>query len=1128
MGSRTPANRRTVLVALVAVGLALLLGLPASALAATPSVSTTDAASTSATAATIEGLVNPAQESTTYAVEYDLGSSTWCTNNGSTGTPAQTTAATPLGFADSSSHLVSVDLTGLTAGAAYCAQVVATNGDGKSDGGQVTWTQGVPAAVTYGASPTSATAASLSGNVNPAGQDTTIAVEYDLESSTWCQNNGASGSPAGTTTGTDLGFTDDNGHDASVDLTGLTSGADYCAELVASNSSGSSAVTTPVKWTQGTPSADTYGATSTSGTAATVGGDVNPAGQDTTYVVEYDLESSNWCVTGGFSGTAGNTTTAVDLGFTDASFHDVSADLTGLTPGARYCAEVVATNGSGTSPAGFVAEWTQGVPSVETFSSTPTSGTTAEVEGAVNPVGQDTSYQVAWDVESSSWCQSFGFASAPAHRTTLENLGFADDTAHNVAASLTGLTSGTVYCSAIVAVNASGTVTGVPESWTQGTPVVRTTSGLSTGTSTATVKGLIQPSDEDTTYEVQYDDSGSTWCQTGGGSGAPGNTTTATDLGFTDHTSHQVSVDLSGLTPGTSYCAELLATNAAGSASGGQVTWLEGSPGVETSGALSTGTTTATITGQVDPSSLSTTYEAVYDLAGSTWCETAGASGAPANSTTATNVGSTDTAFHAVSIDLTGLTEAASYCVAIEATNGAGTVDGAQVGWIQGAPTVDTTGASSTGLTTATVTGDVNPSGQTTAYQVEYGPADSSWCTSGGFAGAPGATSTAVDLGFSDGVSHAVSVDLSGLTPRQAYCGALVAANPDGSGTGAQETWTQPAPPQHTLTVSLAGSGAGSVSSAPAGIDCGATCSQDFDEGTVVTLSETPGADSVFAGWSGGGCSGTGTCSVTMSGDQAVTAIFSPAPHLLTVQVSGSGSGSVSSSPAGIDCGSTCTHVFDQGTPITLTATPAAGSAFAGFSGATCVASGVDACQVTLGGSDETLTATFVTATVTMHTLTVDKAGTGSGSVTSSTAGIDCGSACSHAYADSASVSLSATAGSGSTFAGWSGAGCSGTKICIVPMSADATVTATFTSSSGGGSGAGGSSACTVPRVTGHTLSVAKRAIAKAHCRVGTVKKAHSAKVKRGKVVSERPRAGKKLAADSKVNLVLSKGRKKH
>lgn len=75
--------------------------------------------------------------------------------------------------------------------------------------------------------------------------------------------------------------------------------------------------------------------------------------------------------------------------------------------------------------------------------------------------------------------------------------------------------------------------------------------------------------------------------------------------------------------------------------------------------------------------------------------------------------------------------------------------------------------------------------------------------------------------------------------------------------------------------LSLTVSGSGSVSSSPSGISCPSTCGYSFTSGTVVTLTETPILGATFTGWSGAGCSGTGTtCSVTMSAAEAVTASF--------------------------------------------------------------------------------------------------------------------------------------------------------------------------------------------------------------------------------------------------------------
>jgi hypothetical protein len=249
----------------------------------------------------------------------------------------------------------------------------------------------------------------------------------------------------------------------------------------------------------------------------------------------------------------------------------------------------------------------------------------------------------------------------------------------------------------------------------------------------------------------------------------------------------------------------------------------------------------------------------------------------------------------------------------------------------------------------------------------------------------------------------------------------------------------QPIVASYPLTVTESGTGTGTVSSSPAGINCGATCSANFTSGTKVTLTATPGANSTFTGWSGG-CAGTGTCTVTVSAATTVTATFTPI-YALTVTESGTGTGTVSSSPAGINCGATCSANFTSGTVVTLTATPGAGSTFAGWSGGGC--SGVGTCSVTMNA------ATTVTATFTpIYALTVTESGTGTGTVSSSPAGINCGATCSANFTSGTKVTLTATPGAGSTFAGWSA--CTGTGACTVTLSAATSVNALFTSSATG------------------------------------------------------------------------------
>ncbi len=92
--------------------------------------------------------------------------------------------------------------------------------------------------------------------------------------------------------------------------------------------------------------------------------------------------------------------------------------------------------------------------------------------------------------------------------------------------------------------------------------------------------------------------------------------------------------------------------------------------------------------------------------------------------------------------------------------------------------------------------------------------------------------------------------------------------------TGRAESSTTTVTAGWTLTVAKSGAGSGTVTSAPAGIDCGSVCSARFAGGASVTLTATPAAGSKLAGWSGGGCSGTGTCPLGMSSDKSITATF--------------------------------------------------------------------------------------------------------------------------------------------------------------------------------------------------------------------------------------------------------------
>jgi List-Bact-rpt repeat protein len=187
--------------------------------------------------------------------------------------------------------------------------------------------------------------------------------------------------------------------------------------------------------------------------------------------------------------------------------------------------------------------------------------------------------------------------------------------------------------------------------------------------------------------------------------------------------------------------------------------------------------------------------------------------------------------------------------------------------------------------------------------------------------------------------------------PTHAHRGVLrVAAKPaQGRGT----------PPPHgkvSLSVSVAGSGAGSITGP--GINCPGDCSETYANGTNVTLSAGARDGSSFGGWSGD-CSGGGaTCQVAMTSNRSVGANFvaAPTPQTATLKVSTAGSGSGSITGPGINCPGDCSEAYSTGTSVKLNASAASGSSFGGWSGD--CSGGEATCQMTVNG-DTSASAAF-------------------------------------------------------------------------------------------------------------------------------------------------------------------------
>jgi hypothetical protein len=201
------------------------------------------------------------------------------------------------------------------------------------------------------------------------------------------------------------------------------------------------------------------------------------------------------------------------------------------------------------------------------------------------------------------------------------------------------------------------------------------------------------------------------------------------------------------------------------------------------------------------------------------------------------------------------------------------------------------------------------------------------------------------------------------VTAGTTYCYRVRAYNSAGDSAYSNAACGTPASATvYSVNVGKAGTGSGTVASSPSGITCGSDCSESYASGTSVALSVTPAAGSTFSGWSGA-CTGTGSCALVVDGAKNLTATFAlstQTSYTLSLSKSGTGSGTVMSNPSGINCGSTCSASYSSGTSVILTAAPAAGSSFTGWSGACTGASST--CQVTMTAA-RSVTATFTTGT---------------------------------------------------------------------------------------------------------------------------------------------------------------------
>jgi len=286
------------------------------------------------------------------------------------------------------------------------------------------------------------------------------------------------------------------------------------------------------------------------------------------------------------------------------------------------------------------------------------------------------------------------------------------------------------------------------------------------------------------------------------------------------------------------------------------------------------------------------------------------------------------------------------------------------------------------------------------------------------------------------------------------YCSFILTE--DTSITASFDAGTSPGE-DFTLTIIKLGQGDGAIFSNPGGINYGSDSTGSFANGEIVKLYAVSEIGSEFVGWTGGISGYENEISLTMNGSKIVYAIFNKVHSdpinlkTLTINKTGTGSGSVFSSPFGINCGGNCTKNFEYNDYVILHACPSGHDTFSGWSGDI---TGTNPIRYVLMDSNKTINADFTVGdspsldynlNITMNY----QLGNERGFIYSDPAGI---------ATDGSSVGNTATFESGSVvklylktyngfqFTGWSGSASGFNNPLTVVMNGEKNITANFVS----------------------------------------------------------------------------------
>jgi phosphodiesterase/alkaline phosphatase D-like protein len=673
-------------------------------------------------------------------------------------------------------------------------------------------------------------AATINGTINPNAY--TVTPSFNLAAST---SNSAC-TTMGTVTNHPVTELDENGNAVAVSLTGIfaapvsfdktgLSSGWYCYQVkgVYLNSSNVSTTVTGA-WlavqiiATGAPTATTVAASNVNSTSARINGSVAAGNQTTTVTF-------CWGTASDLTGCA--TVTAPESTIDGTSPIDVTYDLTGLSPSTTYYFRVIGANATSTvqgSILNFTTPVAAQAPGVTTQPASLVTGNTATLHGDVIANNANTTIYFCLSTSNAvTGSQMNACSNTALRKTPSTNTSATGSSSVSSTYNATGLSANTVYYYQIIGVNSVGTQYGLLETFTTAAASATgdTNAASSVAERTATLNGVATAGSFGVTLKFCYALANVTI--TGGvmqtclNSGP--NTADSTST-LNAGNSGNPALDISGLTPGTTYKFQLQIVPTSGSTVYGQVlsfTTLFNNATATTNAASSVSKTTATVNGSSVAGSYNGTVKFCVDISGVT-----SNGNLVSCSVTTTNPLASPSANASTnhSENLTGLSGGTTYYfqVIFDPSSGDNVYGSVLNFTTTDDPTATTQAASSIADTTATVNGSVNAKGLLTT--ATFCISLSSAVTSGSLSNClPSGPVTPTPGTASGNSGTATSYAASGLTPSTTYYFQVIGQNSNGTAKGSVLSFTTLATaspsPSPSATQNNNGNGGGNGNSAP-------------------------------------------------------------------------------------------------------------------------------------------------------------------------------------------------------------------------------------------------------------------------------------------------------------------------